>query len=77
MLYPKARFLALLIGGMVSSSFFCGPDSLVQYVADPTGSCPKLFSGSWARFRALSRATLHGGPLMLCALAFICLNGKS
>ena len=61
MLYPKARFLALLIGGMVSSSFFVALTSLCSTWQTPTGSCPKLFSGSWARFRALNRTTLYGG----------------
>ena len=77
MLYPKARFLALLIGGMVSSSFFVALTSLVQYVADPNRQLPEIvfwLMGSLSR--AEPRHLAWGGPLMLCALAFICLNGK-
>lgn len=77
MLYPKARFLALLIGGMVSSSFFVALTSLVQYVADPNRQLPEIvfwLMGSLSRTEP--RHLVWGGPLMLCALAFICLNGK-
>ena len=77
MLYPKARFLALLIGGMVSSSFFVALTSLVQYVADPNRQLPEIvfwLMGSLSRTEP--RHLAWGAPLMLCALAFICLNGK-
>ena len=77
MLYPKARFLALLIGGMVSSSFFVALTSLAQYVADPNRQLPEIvfwLMGSLSRTEP--RHLAWGGPLMLCALAFICLNGK-
>ena len=77
MLYPKARFLALLIGGMVSSSFFVALTSLVQYVADPNRQLPEIvfwLMGSLSRTEP--RHLIWGGPLMLGALAFICLNGK-
>ena len=41
-LYPRARFLALVVGGLVSSSFFVALTSLVQYVADPNRQLPEL-----------------------------------
>lgn len=77
MLYPKARFLALLIGGMVSSSFFVALTSLVQYVADPNRQLPEIvFWLMGTLSRSDPRHLVWGGPIMLGALAFICLNGK-
>ena len=77
MLYPKARFLALLIGGMVSSSFFVALTSLVQYVADPNRQLPEIvFWLMGTLSRTEPRHLAWGAPLMLCALAFICLNAN-
>ena len=78
LLYPKARFLALLVGGLVSSSFFVALTSLVQYVADPNRQLPELvywLMGTLSRTEP--RHLVWGAPLMLGGLAYICLNGKA
>lgn len=78
LLYPKARFLALLIGGLVSSSFFVALTSLVQYVADPNRQLPEIIFWLMGTLsRSEPRQLAWGGPLMLGTLAYICLNGKA
>ena len=78
LLYPKARFIALLIGGLVSSSFFVALTSLVQYVADPNRQLPEIvFWLMGTLSRSDPRHLVWGGPIMLATLAFICLNGKA
>jgi iron complex transport system permease protein len=77
-LYPKARFLALVVGGLVSGSFFMALTALMQYVADPTRQLPELVY--WL-MGTLSRSEpgqlLWATPLMLTGLLYICLNGKA
>ncbi len=77
-LYPRARFLALVVGGLVSSSFFVALTSLVQYVADPNRQLPELVYWLMGTLsRAEPRHLAWSAPLMLAGLAYICLNGKA
>lgn len=76
-LYPRARILALVVGGLVSSSFFVALTSLMKYAADPNRQLPELVY--WL-MGTLSRTTpeqlLWAGPPMLAGLVYLCLNGK-
>lgn len=78
LLYPKARTLALVVGGLVSSSFFMALASILKYVADPNKQLPELVY--WL-MGTLSRAELVQlywvGPAMLLGLAYLCLHGKT
>ncbi len=77
-LYPKARLLALVVGGLVSSSFFMALTSLMQYSADPYRQLPELVY--WL-MGTLSRSDpgqlLWVAPPMLAGVMYICLHGKA
>ncbi|KXS56013.1 MAG: hypothetical protein AMR96_05010 [Candidatus Adiutrix intracellularis] len=76
-LYPKAPILALLVGGLVSASFFTAITSLLKYVADPNQQLPQLIF--WL-MGTLSRAENEKlswiGPPLALGLIFLVLNGK-
>ncbi|MDR1045488.1 MAG: iron ABC transporter permease [Candidatus Adiutrix sp.] len=77
-LYPKARTLALLVGGLVSSSFFTAITSIFKYLADPTRQLPELvywLMGTLSRSDAGQLAWIS--PLMLLGLTYLALNGKT
>jgi iron complex transport system permease protein len=77
-LYPKARFLALVVGGLVSGSFFVALTSLMQYVADPQRQLPELIYWLMGTLsRAEPEQLLWSAPLMLAGILYICLNGKA
>jgi len=77
-LYPRARFLALVVGGLVSSSFFVALTSLMQYAADPQRQLPELVYWLMGTLsRADPRQILWAAPLMLAGIFYICLNGKA
>ena len=77
-LYPKARILALLVGGLVSGSFFTAITSLFKYVADPTRQLPELvywLMGTLSRSDAGQLIWIS--PLMLLGLIYLVLSGKT
>jgi iron complex transport system permease protein len=77
-LYPRARVLALVVGGLVSSSFFVALTSLMQYVADPYRQLPELvywLLGTLSRVEP--KQLWWAAPLMLGGILYICLNGKA
>ena len=77
-IYPKAPILALVVGGLVSTSFFTALTSILKYVADPNRQLPELVY--WL-MGTLSRS--DGGqliwvaPLMLAGLIYLILNAKT
>jgi iron complex transport system permease protein len=77
-IYPRARFLALVVGGLVSSSFFTALTSLMQYLADPQRQLPELVY--WL-MGTLSRSEpsqlLWTAPLMAAGILYICFQGKA
>ncbi len=77
-LYPKAPILALLVGGLVSTSFFMALTSIFKYVADPARQLPELIY--WL-MGTLSRSSFEQlqwvSPLMLLGLAYLTLSGKT
>jgi len=77
-LYPKARFLALVVGGLVSSSFFTALTSLMQYVADPQRQLPELVYWLLGTLsRSEPKQLLWTAPLILAGILYICFNGKA
>ncbi|MCL2029759.1 MAG: iron ABC transporter permease [Deltaproteobacteria bacterium] len=77
-LYPKARFLALIVGGLVSGSFFMALTSLMQYAADPQRQLPELVYWLMGTLsRAEPRQLLWTAPLMLAGILYLCLQGKA
>ena len=77
-LYPKARFLALVVGGLVSGSFFTALTSLMQYVADPHRQLPELVYWLLGTLsRSEPKQLLWTAPLMLVGILYICLSGKA
>jgi iron complex transport system permease protein len=76
-LYPRSPILALLVGGMVSSSFFTSITSLFKYVADTENQLPELVY--WL-MGTLSRATgsslLWVGPPMFLGIIYLASNGR-
>lgn len=77
-LYPKARILALLVGGMVSGSFFTAITSIFKYMADPSRQLPELvywLMGTLSRSDAGQLTWIS--PLMLLGLAYLVLSGKT
>ena len=77
-LYPKARILALLVGGLVSGSFFTAITSVFKYVADPNRQLPELvywLMGTLSRSDAGQLIWIS--PLMLLGLTYLILSGKT
>ena len=77
-LYPKSPMLALLVGGLVSTSFFTAITSIFKYLADPNRQLPELvywLMGTLSRSDATQLAWIS--PLMLAGLLYLTLNGKT
>lgn len=77
-LYPKARLMALLVGGLVSGSFFTAITSIFKYVADPNRQLPELvywLMGTLSRTDAGQLIWIS--PLMLLGLLYLILSGKT
>jgi iron complex transport system permease protein len=77
-LYPRSPMLALLVGGLVSSSFFTALSSLFKYVADTESQLPELVY--WL-MGTISRATgsqlLWVGPLMALGIFYLAVSGRT
>jgi len=77
-LYPKAPILALLVGGLVSTSFFMALTSIFKYVADPSRQLPELVYWLMGTLsRSNGEQLLWVSPLMILGLAYLTLNGKT
>ncbi|MDR1873254.1 MAG: iron ABC transporter permease [Deltaproteobacteria bacterium] len=76
-LYPRSPLLALLVGGLVSSSFFSAVTSLFKYLADTDNQLPELVY--WL-MGTLSRATgtqlSWVAPLMVLGVLYLTLCGR-
>ncbi|MDR2140623.1 MAG: iron ABC transporter permease [Deltaproteobacteria bacterium] len=76
-LRPQSPMLALLVGGLVSSSFFVALTSLLKYVADTENQLPEL---TYWLMGTLSRASvtqlLWVGPLMVGGVIYLSLSGR-
>jgi iron complex transport system permease protein len=77
-LYPRSPLLALLVGGLVSSSFFTSITSLFKYVADVDSQLPELVY--WL-MGTLSRATgdslLWVAPPMFLGILYLAFSGRA
>lgn len=77
-LYPKARVLALVVGGLVSSSFFMALTSVMKYVADPNRQLPELVYWLMGTLSRTEVSQLEWvAPAMILGLVYLCLNGKA
>ncbi|MDR0881060.1 MAG: iron ABC transporter permease [Candidatus Adiutrix sp.] len=77
-LYPKAPILALLVGGLVSSSFFMALTSIFKYLADPARQLPELVYWLMGTLSRSSAEQLQWvAPLMLAGLLFLTLSAKT
>jgi iron complex transport system permease protein len=77
-LYPRSPILALIIGGLLSGSFFTSATSLLKFMADPERELPQLvywLMGTLSKARPGELRTC--GPPMLAALVVLCLSGKT
>ncbi len=76
-IYPKARMLALIVGGLVSSSFFTALASILKYVADPNRQLPELLYWLMGTLSRADGAQLFWvAPFMVAGLLYLCLGGK-
>ncbi|MDR1298388.1 MAG: iron ABC transporter permease [Deltaproteobacteria bacterium] len=77
-LYPRSPTLALLVGGLVSSSFFSAFSSLFKYLADTENQLPEL---TYWLMGTLSRTSwpqlLWVSPFMIFGIIFLSLSGRS
>ena len=77
-LYPKAPILALLVGGLVSTSFFMALTSIFKYLADPARQLPELVYWLMGTLSRSSAEQLQWvAPLMLVGLIFLTLSAKT
>jgi iron complex transport system permease protein len=77
-LYPRNRTLALVVGGLVSSSFFMALTSTLKYVADPNRQLPELVYWLMGTLsRSDSSQLLWVGPVMSAGILYLCLHGKA
>jgi len=77
-LYPRSPMLALLVGGLVSSSFFTALTSIFKYVADPQNQLPELVYWLMGTLsRTDYRMLLWIGPLILLGLIYLIFSGKN
>jgi iron complex transport system permease protein len=76
-LYPKSPMLALLVGGLVSTSFFTAVTSLFKYLADTDNQLPEL---TYWLMGTLSRTSwnqlLWVGPFMILGIIYLSASGR-
>ncbi|MDR1085836.1 MAG: iron ABC transporter permease [Deltaproteobacteria bacterium] len=76
-LYPKSPMLALLVGGLVSTSFFTAVTSLFKYLADTENQLPEL---TYWLMGTLSRTSwnqlLWVGPFMILGITYLSASGR-
>ena len=73
----KSSLLVLILGGMISTSFFTSMTALVKFVADQERQLPELtywLMGTFSRIDGLTLVTL--GIPMLAGIIFLCMHGK-
>jgi iron complex transport system permease protein len=76
-LYPKSPMLALLVGGLVSSSFFTALASLFKYMADTENQLPELvywLMGTLSRASGTQLAWVS--PFMIFGILYLAVSGR-
>lgn len=73
----QSSLLVLILGGMVSTSFFTALTSLLKFPADPNRQLPELVYWLMGTFSRVETSSLYLISLpMLAGIFFICLHGK-
>lgn len=73
----KSSLLVLILGGMISTSFFTSLTSFLKFVADPNRQLPELtywLMGTFARIDGFT-LLLAGLPMLAC-IVFLAMHGK-
>ena len=74
----KSTLLVLVLGGMVSTSFFTSLTSILKFIADPSKKLPELVYWLMGTFSRIDGTTLFWLAIpMLAGIAFLCGQGKN
>lgn len=75
--FPRSGILVLVLGGMISSSFFTALSSLLKYIADPTNQLPELVYWLMGTFsRANMDMIFSIGPVIIIGVFVLSFYGK-
>ncbi|MDR1394771.1 MAG: iron ABC transporter permease [Deltaproteobacteria bacterium] len=77
-LYPRSPMLALLVGGLVSTSFFTAVTSLFKYVADTENQLPELVYWLMGTLsRSSGTVILYVSPFMIAGILYLAISGRT